>query len=205
MRRPAFTALLLVYGLSSCSASSVPLTSRTVTSDLTQGAARNSASQQFLYALPFSGGIAAYALPIVSGEQPSASTTIKAQSLAVRGPYLFAATNNAGNLAEFKLPLANAEKPLLSLAVSSSGAIAASKGYVFVGTTGSPGAVFSFATPLRRGERASDQTTAGIGSPAGLAANSTHLYVNNQNDVTSYPLPLQNGEKPDGEITGLYE
>jgi len=160
----------------------------------------------WLYAIGFQGDVESYALPMVSGEGPAAKSGTKAESVAVDGAYLFATVNNLAGVAQFSLPLVNGEKPAVTLQVSSGGAIAAGKGFLYVGSSGSPGSVLAYTTPLKRGEPPSATISAGVHLPAALAADGTHLYVVNQSGtVTSYRLPLQNGERPSGTITNLFE
>src|SRR5581483_11209685 len=130
----------------------------------------------WLYAIGFQGDVESYALPMVSGEGPAAKSGTKAESVAVDGAYLFATVNNLAGVAQFALPLVNGEKPAVTLQVSSGGAIAAGKGFLYVGSSGSPGSVLAYTTPLKRGEPPSATISAGVHLPAALAADGTHLY-----------------------------
>lgn len=204
LRRSGSALLLLILAMPACSSPAVPALDQSTSKELSQKHATPLAS--YLYAVAFSGYLVSYRLPMVAGEAPAASTTVKAQGVAVHGTYLFAATNNEGAIAEFTLPLLNGAKPTLSLAIPNAGAISASNGFLYVTGQGRPGTVSAYPVPLSHGERAAATISTGAYSAAALAADSTHLYVANQGGTLSaYSLPLHTGEMPDATLQSLYE
>lgn len=205
-RRYGLPLSLLFSALCACSSNGLTPGSPSTSNGAQQLVASARASSHYLYDIAFNGYIESFALPMQSGEPPAASTATKGQGVAAFGTHLFASTRTASELSEFRLPLVNGEKPSISLPVPNTGALAAGTGFVYAGTQGSPGTVVAYATPLKQGEPEAATLTSGVYLPAVLAADTTHLYVDNQNDtITSYPLPLHDGETPDGTLKNVTE
>jgi hypothetical protein len=133
----------------------------------------------------------------------SETTNVPERSAASQA-YLYVADDNGliANIEAYAIPVTNGESPSVTLSLSSgiAGAVAAGNGQLFA----AQGNDFSdFVLPLRSNERA--KATVGLNTVAALAFGSKLVYAANYSgeSVSTYALPLTNGETPTVTIGGL--